>query len=145
MASLVGRRWGAVARVAWVVFGVVAFADDARGTVTQVDGTILPVMAGGTCAGNIQVCLNTEEGSATINATLDASQLPEVFLPNTTGNVTFKDVAEGAGFENSFGYYNVGDDVTVTANLHPILGCGVALAPPADATHHSGAASGYVV
>jgi hypothetical protein len=96
-------------------------------------------MSGGSCIGNLQVCLTTEETNANVNATLDAAQQPEIFLPNTTGSVTFKDVAEGAGFENSFGYYNVGDDVTVNANLHPILGCGIA------AANHTGAAAGYVV
>ena len=117
---------------------------DARATVVQVDGTIVPVLDGGSdCESNLQVCLNTAEGVSppdptAIHAILDASQLPEIFLPNTTAPVVFRDVAEGAGFENSFGYYNVGDDVTDTNNLHPILGCGV------PASTHTGEANGYV-
>ena len=118
---------------------ILTVAAGAGATVTQVDGTILPVMVGNACIGNIQICLNTEEGNTNTNAVLDAAQQPEIFLPNTVGNVTFKDVAEGAGFENSFGYYNVGDDVTNTANLHPILGCGI------SAATHTGEATGYVV
>src|SRR5690606_19028528 len=73
------------------------------------------------------------------DAVLDAAQLPEIFLPNTAGVVAFLDVAEGAGFENSFGYYNVGDDVTNTANLHPIFGCGVPTGTD-PVTTHTGAA-----
>src|SRR5262245_40163348 len=96
MPSLSGRWLSALASLWFVV--LVLLAGPARATVTQVDGTIVPVTAGTVCAGNMQICLNTEEGSATLNSTLNASQLPEVFLPNTIGNVTFKDVAEGAGF-----------------------------------------------
>jgi Notch-like protein len=115
----------------------------ARATVVQVDGTIVPVLTGTACTGNLQVCFNAEEGVAppspnAIYAILDAAQQPEIFLPNTATPVTFKDIAEGAGFENSFGYYNVGDDPTVIANLHPIIGCGV------PAATHTQEASGYV-
>ncbi len=116
---------------------------DASATVVQVDGTIVPVLGTSSCDGNIQVCLSSAEGvsppsSTALDAILDASQLPEIFLPNTSMPVRFVDVAEGAGFENSFGYYNVGDDVTNTANLHPILGCGV------PASTHTGEANGYL-
>jgi hypothetical protein len=62
--------------------------------------------------------------------------------------VVFLDVREGAGFENSFGWYNVGDDVQTAAgrdaNLHPVMGCGVPMNSGAgDATHHSGNPSYY--
>ncbi|MDQ3032109.1 MAG: DUF4114 domain-containing protein, partial [Myxococcota bacterium] len=112
-------------------------ATDARATVVQVDGTIVPVLSGSSCTGNLQVCLNVEEGVAppaanAIDAILDAAQLPEIFLPNTSTAVVFKDIGEGAGFENSFGYYNVGDDPTVTTNLRPIMGCGVAASAHAN-------------
>ena len=96
----------------------------ARATVTQVDGTILPQ------TGALQTFLDAEgEGGApaatALNAITDASTVPEIFLPNLATVVTFKDIAEGAGFENSFGYYNVGDDLTDRRNLHPVLGCSV--------------------
>ena len=53
--------------------------------------------------------------------------MPEVFLPSESVPVQFFDVTEGAGFENSFGWYNVGDDVLSvagrTANLHRVMQC----------------------
>ena len=96
----------------------------ARATVTQVDGTIVPAN------GNMQTALNLEgEGGFPLGTALDAvihaSTVPEIFQPNLTTPVTFKDIAEGASFENSFGYYNVGDDLTNPGNLHPVLGCTV--------------------
>ncbi|WP_169791732.1 MopE-related protein [Sandaracinus amylolyticus] len=103
----------------------------------QVDGTIVPV-------GNaLQDALNTYEGVAppaanAIHAVIDAAQLPEIFLPSTSNAVVFVDIAEGAGFENSFGYYNVGDDPRVTTNLRPIMGCGV------QASNHANEVPNYV-
>jgi hypothetical protein len=119
------------------------FLTDAHAVVVQVDGTIVPTIDGGTdCEGNLQVCLDQAEGVTSgpsrLDAILDAAQVPEVFVPNTTRRVVFRNIAEGAGFENSFGYYNVGDDITNTANLRPILGCGV------PATTHANEANGYL-
>lgn len=123
-------------------------AGSAQATVTQVDGTIIPA------GNNLQNELNAE-GEA-LNAILDAAELPEVFLPNTTQPVVFSNLAEGASFENSFGWYNVGDDVTTDAgrrqNLHPILGCGVPMEnhaydpanPAAHADHHHGDPARYI-
>ena len=107
-------------------------------TVVQVDGTIVPANAA------LQGFLNLEEGVSppnplALNAVLDAAELPEIFLPSTASPVTFKDIAEGAGFENSFGYYNVGDDPTVGTNLRPIMGCGV------SAATHANEVPGYAV
>lgn len=89
-------------------------------TVTQVDGTIIPV------TNRLQTELDAE--GETLDAILDAAELPQIFLPNLAQAVGFTDIAEGAGFENSFGWYNVGDDVFTAqgraVNLHPILGCG---------------------
>jgi hypothetical protein len=109
----------------WLVLSALSMglyaSDRANATITQVDGTILPA------TGLLQTVFDGIPGES-INAVLDASELPEVFLPNTTGFVRFTDVAEFAGFENSFGWYNVGDDVFTAAgrarNLHPVLGCG---------------------
>ena len=123
----------------WLVSGLaVASVGHVRATVVQVDGTIVPVGSA------LQAALNAEEGVAppnptALNAVLDASELPEIFLPSTASPVTFKDIAEGAGFENSFGYYNVGDDPAVAANLRPIMGCGV------PAATHTTEVPGYVV
>src|SRR5262249_56857204 len=72
----------------------------------------------------------------------DADSVPKPFLPDVANVVTFKDISESAGFETSFGYYNVGDDVSTAAgraaNLRPIMGCGV------PAAMHPNAANGYV-
>lgn len=96
-------------------------AQNASATVTQVDGTILPV------SGAAQTALNSSE--AGIDAILDAAKVPEVFRPSETVPVQFFDVAEGAGFENSFGWYNVGDDVLSpagrAANLHRAMQCSI--------------------
>lgn len=138
---------------------VVALVVESPATVTQVDGTILPVPNGSTdCDGaggdNLQTCFNTLEGVSPPNAqaihqTLDAATVPEIFLPNTGQAVVFRDVSEGAGFENSFGWYNVGDDVATAggraANLHPILGCGRPMVNgPGNATTHSGEPTFYL-
>jgi Notch-like protein len=121
----------------------------AEATVTQVDGTIVPVST------RMQLALDAYElPAASINAVKDAAETPQIFRPRTSSAVVFKDIREGAGFENSFGWYNVGDDVQTaagrTANLHPVMGCGMAMLDPAldnragDATHHSGNPAYYV-
>src|SRR5262245_56365313 len=136
-------------RLAYPLF-VCLLAVSVRASVTQVDGTIVPRIGATTCTdvdNELQPCLDREEvlvgGTAgTLQAVRDADIVPEVFLPDLASVVTFKDISESAGFENSFGYYNVGDDVSTASarlqNLHPILGCGV----PASA--HTNEAAGYV-
>lgn len=141
------------------VFAFVVAGAQATATVTQVDGTIVPVIndtneCDGAGSDDLQTCFNLLEGVAppmatAIDAVVDAAQFPEVFVPNLTINVTFRDIAEGAGFENSFGWYNVGDDVLTPAgravNLHPILGCGVPMMASGNATTHTGNPAFYVV
>jgi hypothetical protein len=102
---------------------------------------------------NMQAALNTyEPPNGTINSVKDAAEQPQIFQPNAS--VTFKDIREGASFEDSFGWYNVGDDVSTaagrTANLHPVMGCGVVMLAPGttgagDATHHIGDPTAYVL
>src|SRR5687768_9395708 len=63
------------------------------GSVTQVDGTIIPVANGATnCDGvggdNLQICFNNEEGfsppnAQSIDVIKDAEIFPEIFLPDT--------------------------------------------------------------
>jgi hypothetical protein len=147
-------------RGGWVVacLAITIVAHLASATVTQVDGEILPRPNGSTdCDGaggdNLQICFNTLEGvsppnSNAIDQTLDAAQLPEIFLPNTAVAVTFRDISEGAGYENSFGWYNIGDDVVtatgMAANLHPVLGCGRPMAAVGDPSTHTGNPAFYV-
>ncbi|MDB4960735.1 MAG: Myxococcales trans domain protein [Myxococcales bacterium] len=147
-------------RGGWVValLAITIVAHFASATVTQVDGEILPRPNGtnecdGAGGDNLQICFNTLEGVSppnvnAIDQTLDAAQLPEIFLPNTAMPVTFRDISEGAGYENSFGWYNIGDDVVtaagMTANLHPVLGCGRPMAATGNATTHAGNPAFYV-
>jgi len=139
------------------------WASHAQATVTQVDGSILPRNPGA-----MQGYLDAQgEGGpppeTALDAVIDADRFPEVFLPDTSSPVTFLLVGEGGGFENSFGWYNVGDDIRTDAgrarNLHPVLGCGVVmvdaagaedpaglsdaalLSPPHNEHHHGNAAS----
>ncbi len=110
----------------------------ANATVTQVDGTIVP------STNRMQQALDTYELPAgTLQAVTDAAEVPQIFKPRLASPVVFLDIREGAGFESSFGWYNVGDDVSTvagrTANLHPVMGCGIPMVVgPGDNTHHSG-------
>lgn len=145
----------------------VLISTQALATVVQVDGTIVPVLndnddcsAGGGDK-DIQTCLDNRENITSlpdpdrVDAIQDAATEPETFFaprdpnnPDQFLTVDFEDVAEGAGFENSFGYYNIGDDVTNYANLHPILGASVPRGTNETATQHGsgpeGAAAGYI-
>ncbi len=74
----------------------------------QANGTTIPVLDGSvtTCSDkNVQICLNAEEGSATINALTAAAVTPETYTPICS--LTFKVIARGAGYKNTFGWYNV--------------------------------------
>ena len=127
-------------------------ATHASATVTQVDGTIIPtgIVGGGDNRTRMQAALDTyEPPNGTINSITDAAEFPQVFKPNLTQPVVFLDIRETAGFENSFGYYNVGDDVATVAgrnaNLHPIMGCGRPMVAGAgNATTHSGNPAFYI-
>ena len=77
----------------------------------QPNGTTIPVIDNSvrTCSDkNIQVCLNAEERGPTIDALTKAAVTPETYDPNC--NLTFKVLARGAGFRNTFGWYNVVPD-----------------------------------
>jgi len=99
----------------------------ARAVVNQVDGLVVPVQNGTPCPEVTDKCiqtgLNYGEGinppnnptvaPGPVHAVLDANTGPEVFLIPQTGGVfnkvNFKLVQEGAGYENIFGWYNVGE------------------------------------
>jgi hypothetical protein len=115
-------RFAALSTLA--VGGLALFARPAAGVVEQTDGIVVPVQVAN-CPGSgdpngcIQVGLNLGEGlpaTSTTNpldAVFDAATSPEIFaIPETNGVfgvVQVDDVIEGAGFENSFGWYNVDD------------------------------------
>src|SRR5450432_264536 len=101
----------------------------ASGSVTQVDGSIVPVLntglacCSGTDGNSLEICINTFESgddptmcppnpSKIIDAIKDAATTPETFFPcastttvpcpaGSTTSVTFRDIDESAGFENS--------------------------------------------
>ena len=69
-------------------------------------------------------CTNALQGyldgqGESIDAVMDASLVPETFFPAL--QLTFTLIAEGAGYENIFGWYNVGDDINDHLNRHPVL------------------------
>ncbi len=107
------RSWSTMLiAAAWMVRGSVAEA-----VINQVDATVVPETT------RLQSCLNNNEGTGVMSAILDADIQPEVYLPPPGVTIHFVDMAEGAGYRNSFGWYNVGDDVSIAANLHTIFGC----------------------
>ncbi len=116
-------------RLAALVVAVCALLVISRGphaVVNQIDGSLVPVQTG-TCPGDLNGCiqtgLNYGEGLVSgvpptgqpnpIDAILDAHTGPETFLvPQLAGSfvtVNFRLLMEGAGFENIFGWYNVGE------------------------------------
>ena len=108
---------GAAAAVAW--------AAPAGAVITQVDGTVLPQETF-----RMQTALDrpvAQGGEGTpglVDAIFDADVVPEVFQIPTESNgdfrtVEFHDIEEGAGYENTIGWYNVSDPTT----LYPVLTC----------------------
>lgn len=91
----------------------------------QPNGITIPVLDGSvtTCSDkNVQVCLNAEEGGATINALTAAAVTPETYTPICS--LTFKVIARGAGYLNTFGWYNVvAGQKPPASDLHSFLEC----------------------
>ncbi|MEI8256777.1 MAG: DUF4114 domain-containing protein, partial [Deltaproteobacteria bacterium] len=67
------------------------------------------------------------DGPGSIDAIRAASIYPQTFTPAVRSDgrriVSFTMVAEGGGFLNRFGWYNVGDTPFTTATRHPIYAC----------------------
>jgi len=96
----------------------------ARAVVTQVDGAVVPQADRLQNALDQPVTLGGEGTAGLVNAVFDAAVVPEVFLipKDSNGNyrtVEFFDIREGAGYENTFGWYNVADPT----KLYPVLTC----------------------
>jgi len=97
------------------------FARESAGVVSQIDGTIVPT------TGVLQTELTSHEGDPAVDplaldAIVDAQTFPQIFLPPEYPSgvtVTFTDIQEQAGYENTFGWYNAGD----TSRLFPIFVC----------------------
>lgn len=104
--------------------GAVLSLSSLASALSQPDNTVIPVINGGvtTCSDkNVQVCLDQEEGGNTINALSSAAVTPETFNP--TCGLTFKVIARGAGYLNTFGWYNVTSGKPPDSDLHSFLEC----------------------
>jgi hypothetical protein len=115
--------------------GAVALvAAPAGAVVTQVNGLVVPTYNAGTCPGAADQCLQTglnigegfapNAGNNPLDQIFDAALAPEVFqIPKESGVyrvVEFDDLQEGAGYENTFGWYNVGQPGV----LYDVIPCG---------------------
>jgi hypothetical protein len=112
-------------------------ANSANATISQVDGTIVPVLENcevwaavnhGEGFLNPPLVANTYTnfctrtctgGALCIDAQRDADIYPQVFLPVRGRPVLFVDLMEQAGYENTFGWYNVGNPYV----RYPIFTC----------------------
>jgi hypothetical protein len=113
---------------------VLALALPARAQVFQTGGNMgqIPAESGATCANNASNCINANEqqegGAGDIRARDTATISQETFSPLC--ELTFKVVARGASFKNTFGWYAVERDEEgkairpELADLHVFLGCG---------------------
>ena len=91
----------------------------------QPDGTPIPVINPNVVAcsdNNVQVCLDGEEGGPTIDAMAAAAVTPETYTPACA--LTFRVIARGAGYNNTFGWYNVSPNgPPPPSDLHSFLEC----------------------
>ncbi len=119
---------------ALVVLGATFLSISADAVVEQTDGLVVPVQVAncpgsGALDGCVQAGLNVGEGlpaTSTTNplqAIFSAVTSPEVFsVPQTNGvygTITVNNLIEGAGYENTFGWYNV----TAPTQLYSITPC----------------------
>jgi Notch 1 len=143
-----------------VALSATTLAPRAGAVVVQVNGKIVPTsnalvpaLARGengcpnpavpaTCYANEAVPANNAGAPGTqgpIDITTEAQLSPEVFsIPKTGANfnpIDFVFLYRGsAGYRNTFGWYNVGDDLSDLSNLHSVIGCSPAVDPPPSAT-----------
>ncbi len=80
---------------------------------TQPDGTTIPTGSG------LQNLFNSR--GENINALASAATTPEKFVPSC--GLTFEVLQRNAGYQNSFGWYNVTGQKPTEAELHEFLSC----------------------
>jgi Notch 1 len=90
-------------------------AQTSHAQLRQPNGSIIPA------SNALSNFLNNAPLNENIDVINEASLVPEVFTPSDT--LTFSFVAEGGGYENAFGWYNLGDDVTQPENRFIIFDC----------------------
>ena len=123
------------------LFGVFAlFGAPAQAIINQVDGVIVPQETA------LQTCLDKRadliptasnpapgEGPGVLNAVANAAITPQTFVPSVRSDgrriAQFTMVGEGAGYQNRFGWYNVGDSPFVAASRRQIFACRDVVAP----------------
>lgn len=109
-----GRIGGRTAlTVALLVAAANSTATTASAQLTQPNGTRIPV------GNNLLNALNGEGES--INPLTDAAITPETFTPRC--ELTFKVIARGAGYKNSFGWYNATGNKPANNELYEFIGC----------------------
>ncbi len=118
------QRWQGWVAAVGAAATVAMSATPARSIVTQVDGQVLPLTNRMQAGLDRAVNQGGEGVSGAVDAINDAAVYPEVFLiPKLPSGdyrtVEFFDVLEGAGYENTFGWYNVEDPTT----LYGVLTC----------------------
>ncbi|MDA3863995.1 MAG: MopE-related protein [Deltaproteobacteria bacterium] len=98
-----------------VVFTFLFAEKQAFSVVSQIDGTIVPT------SNLLQNELDNQGES--LNAVVDAQTFPQIFMPAVNGDgnrlVYFEDIQEEAGYENTFGWYNINDP----SQLYKIFDC----------------------
>jgi Domain of unknown function (DUF4114) len=121
----------------FLAVALLALALPARAQVFQTGGNMgqIPAETGATCNNNASVCINANEqsegGAGDIKAQDTATISQETFSPLC--ELTFKVVARGASFKNTFGWYAVQRDgqgaaiAPALTDLHVFLGCGDAV------------------
>ena len=105
-----------------LIFGGILWAPISYGQLRQPDGSVIPAQ------NELSNFLNRAPLNEGIDVINDASLVPEVFTPSES--LTFSFIAEGGGYENAFGWYNLGDDVTLPQNRFVIFDCSVEPSQP---------------
>jgi hypothetical protein len=96
-----------------LLFSTLMFAAAPAEALTQPDGTPIP-------QGNGLQGLFDSRGEA-INALAEANTVPETFVPSCS--LTFEVLQRNAGYQNSFGWYNVTGSPPTPDQLHEFLLC----------------------
>jgi MYXO-CTERM domain-containing protein len=87
--------------------GIVGLPGAARATVTQPNGTVVPVNNGTSLSGYLNGSANNDNINEGINVVTDAASEPQVFSPLC--DFAGKYVAKGGGANFAIGWYNVDD------------------------------------
>jgi len=119
----------------WLLGAALSLFAMPAGAVMQTNGPTIPVEVTGTsCESHASVCINNNEvvqgGAGDIDAVMTATISQETFSPLC--QLTFKVVARGASYQNTFGWYAVHREngvamAPVLSDLHVFLGCGDAI------------------